>query len=87
MSGNSLSSFYNVGYCKYKDRCSNGHAKGDCEDSKCKKLNCQKKHRKFCNNGTEYRFHIKNKYEFKHGLESQKRNIENIQFEASQLET
>ena len=79
--------FFNVGYCKYKDRCSKEHAKGDCEDNKCKKQSCQKRHRKPCKNGTEYRFNIKNKCEFKHITESQTRNIKNIQLEASQLET
>ena len=48
--------------------------------------NCPKRHRKPCKNGPECRFNIKNTCEFKHGLESQKRNIEKIQVEASQME-
>ena len=75
MTGKSLCSFFNVGYCKYKDRCTNEHAKWDYEDNKCKNFNCPKRHRKPCKNGTKCRFHIKNKCEFKHDLESQKGNV------------
>ena len=34
---NVLCSYYNVGYCKYKNKCSKEHAKADCIDQKCQK--------------------------------------------------
>lgn len=33
----SLCPFFNVEYCKYKDKCSDEHAKHNCEDPNCKK--------------------------------------------------
>jgi hypothetical protein len=58
--------FYNVGYCKYKDKCSKEHAQDECEDRKCTNKLCHKRHRKSCRNGLECRFNAKNKCEFKH---------------------
>ena len=61
-----MCSFYNVWYCKYKDKCSNVHAKGDCEDKTCIKTLCHKRHRKTCKHGLECNFNSNNKCEFKH---------------------
>ena len=34
--------FFNVGYCKYKDKCSKEHANLECSDQECKDKNCAK---------------------------------------------
>ena len=52
--------FYNVGYCKNKDKCSNEHAQDDYEDRKCTNKLCHKRHQKSCKNGLECQFNAKN---------------------------
>ena len=74
MTDKTFCSFYNVGYCKYKDKCSNEHAKSDCEDKKCIREHCHKRHRKFCKNGLGCKFNSKNKCEFKHDHKAQTDN-------------
>ena len=34
--------YYNIGYCKYKNKCSKEHAKVECLEQKCPKKKCKK---------------------------------------------
>ena len=74
MSDKAFCPFYIVGYCKYKDKCSNGHAQDDCQDRKCTNKLSHKRHQKSCKNGLECQFNDKNKCEFKHDQQNQTNN-------------
>ena len=71
MNDKAFCSFQNVGYCKYKDKCSNKHAKDDYEDTSCIKKPCHMRHKKTCKNGLQCKFNSKNNCEFKHDPEHQ----------------
>ena len=43
-----LCKFYNMGYCKYQDKCSFKHSTEICVEVKCKKQKCIKRHPKKC---------------------------------------
>lgn len=58
--------FFNVGYCKHKDKCSNEHNNVECLDNECKDKNCAKRHRRQCRHGSICFFLKKNKCEYKH---------------------
>ena len=40
--------FYNVGYCRYKERCSYRHPKNNCLVPACRNKSCDKRHPKDC---------------------------------------
>ena len=45
---NPVCHLFNVGYCKYKDKCSKKRASSDCLEVNCKSKECDKRHRKYC---------------------------------------
>ena len=58
---------FKVGYCKYKDKCSKGHAKQDCLEIDCKTKTCNKRHRRHRRRyGPKCSFSGKNSCEYKH---------------------
>ena len=66
MTDKAFCSFYNVGHCKYKDKCSNKHAKDDCEDASFIKKLCHMRHSKTCKNRLQCKFSSKKNCEFKY---------------------
>ena len=40
--------FYNVGYCRYKEKCHFKHPKSECLNSACERRNCDKRHPRAC---------------------------------------
>ena len=59
--------FYNVGYCKNKDKCSNEHTHFDCPDKECQNKKCNKRHQRQCRFEERCSFLRQNKCEYKHG--------------------
>ena len=57
--------FYNVGYCKHKEKCRFEHGLEDC-DNKCDYKQCIKRHRQVFKNGNNCKFKLR--CEFKHTL-------------------
>jgi predicted RNase H-like nuclease (RuvC/YqgF family) len=58
---------YNVGYCKFKEKCSKVHPKDDCNVEDCKRKGCDKRHRRICKYLTDcMRLNKNNDCEFKH---------------------
>ena len=39
---------WNVGFCKYGDKCKIEHAQGDCGIEKCDRKTCHKRNMKYC---------------------------------------
>ena len=61
---NQVCSYFNVGYCKEKNKCSKIHPIDDCE-GKCKEKTCLKRHRRLCSDGGSF-FYQSNSCEFIH---------------------
>ena len=60
---NEVCSFYNVGYCKLKNKCSNIHSSEDCAN-KCKEKTCPKRHRIVCRDREHCIYQRSNSCEF-----------------------
>ena len=80
-----LCPYYNVGYCKYKDKCSKDHAKEDCKDLICDTKKCNRRHRRHCKFGPKCSFYKKNACEFLH-ISNHNSNIQK-KLEDMQMET
>ena len=76
---------YNIGYCKYKKKCSKVHAKVDCPDQKCQNKKCQQRHRKYCRYGAECIFKVKSTCEFKHENELHEKQMHSHNEKEKQL--
>ena len=76
-----LCRYQNSGYCKYKDNCTFKHVTEECNENKCSRKTCKKRHLKWCRYGVECRILLT--CEFKHktnseeaGLKSQIKELE-----------
>ena len=76
-----LCRYQNSGYCKYKENCTFKHVTEECNENKCSRKTCQKRHIKWCRYGVECRRLLT--CEFKHkayseeaGLKSQIKELE-----------
>ena len=58
--------FYNVGFCKYKDKCSKEHAERDCPDQTCRSKNCSNRRRRLCKFGPRCTYLKRKTCEVKH---------------------
>ena len=80
-------SYYNVGYCKYKDKCFKEHAKTECNNNNCDKNDCQKRHKKLCRYGNKCTYKNKNSCEFRHDdkIATSNDEVKRVQIEANQF--
>ena len=60
-----LCRFQNSGYCKYKDKCIFKHVTEECDDRKCNRKTCQKRHIKLCRYGNGCRRQLTCEYKHK----------------------
>ena len=51
--------FFDTGFCKYKEECTNKHPDKVCDDPNCSEENCDKRHPNPCKFGLRYRFRKK----------------------------
>ena len=58
-------SYFNVGYCKHKDKCSKIHESEECQKM-CKNKTCLKRHRRPCKDKENCKFLKSNSCEFTH---------------------
>ena len=66
MSDEAICPFYNVGYCKYKDKCLKHHENKECHDTSCRRKKCSKRHRRPCKYGNKCTYFKRSTFEFKH---------------------
>ena len=80
-------SYYNVGYCKYKDECFKEHAKTECINNNCDKNDCQKRHKKLCRYGNKCTYKNQNTCEFRHDdkIPTLKDEVKILQIEANKF--
>ena len=61
-----LCKFFNRGYCKHKEECSEKHNNEVCDDNECSEIECDKRHPNPCKFGFRCKFNKLNKCLFSH---------------------